>query len=103
VTPVTVSPASLSFGTVRAGGSSQAKTVTLTNQQSVALHFTGIGVSAGFEIASNTCGTSVAAGAKCTVGVKFTPVQKGAATGVLTFSDDAVSSPQTVSLSGTGK
>jgi hypothetical protein len=76
--------------------------VTLTNQQSVSLKFTSINVTGQFQIASNTCGTSVAGGASCTVGVKFVPTQKGVATGVLTFADDAANGPQTVSLSGTG-
>jgi sugar lactone lactonase YvrE len=102
VSPITLSPTSLNFGTVRVGDSSQAKTVTLTNQQSVSLKFTSISATAQFQIASNTCGTSIVAGASCTVGVKFVPTQRGAATGVLTFADDAANNPQTVSLSGTG-
>jgi hypothetical protein len=35
--------------------------------------------------------------------VKFTPTATGAVTGALTFTDSAVTSPQTVSLTGTGK
>ncbi len=102
IVPVTVSPTSLSFGSVRVGDSSQAKNVTLANQQSVALNFTGITVTVGFQIASNTCGTSIAAGASCTVGVKFIPNQKGTITGTLVFADNAANSPQAVSLSGSG-
>jgi streptogramin lyase len=100
--PVTVSPASLNFGIVRVGDSSQAKTVTLTNQQSIVLNINSITVTAGFQIVSNPCGTSLAAGASCVVGVVFVPAQKGAATGTLTFADGASNNPQTVSLSGTG-
>jgi hypothetical protein len=36
------------------------------------------------------------------VGVTFSPVAVGAATGSLTFTDGAITGPQTVSLSGTG-
>jgi hypothetical protein len=102
--PVTFSAASLSFGTLGLSNTSAAKTVTVTNRQSAALTFTGISVPAGgpFAISSNTCGTGLAAGATCTVGVTFTPAAMGAATGTLAFADSAIDSPQAVSLSGTG-
>ena len=100
--PVTLSASSLSFSTTAVGSTSSAKSVTLTNQQSVSLTLSSIGVSGPFGIASNTCGTSIAAGASCNVGVTFTPTATGAASGTLTFTDSAPGSPQTVSLSGTG-
>ncbi len=100
--PVTLSTSSLSFGTVAVGGTSTAKTVTLTNRQTVALNFAGIAASAGFAVASNTCGASVAAGTSCTIGVTFSPTAAGSVTGTLTFTDDAATSPQVVGLSGTG-
>jgi sugar lactone lactonase YvrE len=102
--PVTFSATSLSFGTLAVGNTSAAKTVTLTNRLSTVLTFTGISVPAGgpFAMSSNTCGTGIAAGATCTVGVTFTPAALGAASGTLTFADSAINSPQAVSLSGTG-
>jgi hypothetical protein len=101
-TPVTVSPATLNSGAVAVGDTSTARTVTLTNHQNIALNFTGILSTAGFAVASNNCGVSIAAGATCTVGVTFSPAATGAYTGTLTFTDDAANSPQTVSLTGTG-
>src|SRR6267143_1889177 len=101
--PVTLSTRSLSFDDVAVGNTSSVETVTLTNRQSVALNFAGTAVSAGFGVASNTCGASLAAGASCTVGVTFSPTTTGSITGALTFTDDAPNSPQTVSLSGTGQ
>src|SRR6202040_1032955 len=100
--PATLSASSLSFSTTVAGNTSAAKTVTLTNNQAVALSITSIAASAPFAVASNTCGTSVLAGKSCTVGVTFSPTAVGSATGTLTFNDSALTSPQTVSLSGTG-
>jgi hypothetical protein len=100
--PVTLSVSSLYLGTVVAGNTSAAKSVTLTNDQNVPLGFSSIGTSGDFAIASNTCGTRIAAGAKCTVGVTFSPTATGARTGALTFSDNAADSPQSVSLTGTG-
>jgi hypothetical protein len=51
---------------------------------------------------TDTCGTSVAAGANCTIAVLFTPSASGARTAALSIADNATGSPQTVSLSGTG-
>jgi F5/8 type C domain len=51
---------------------------------------------------SNNCGTSLAAGASCTVGVTFTPTAAGAAAGTLSVNSSAPASPLTVALSGTG-
>jgi len=100
--PVTLSSTGLSLGTVVVGSTSSARTVTLTNHQIASLGFSSIVTTAGFAIASNTCGSSLAGGASCTVGVTFTPRATGAATGTLSFTDTATNSPQTVSLSGTG-
>jgi len=100
--PVTLSASSLNLGTVAVGSTSSAVTVTLTNRQSTALSITSVGISGPFAIASNSCGTSLAAGANCAVGVTFTPTATGAASGTLSFTDDASNSPQKVTLSGTG-
>jgi streptogramin lyase len=102
-TPVTVLPTALSFGTVAVGRSSLPKTVTLTNHQTTSLSFSSIVTSAGFGISSNTCGSSIGAGATCKVGVTFSPIASGAVTGTLTFTDNASNSPQTVSLTGTAR
>jgi len=99
---LTLSASSLSLGTMVVGNTSAAKTVTLTNRANVAITFSSISTSANFAAASNTCGSSVAAGATCTVGVTFTPVAAGAASGSLTFTDSALNSPQIVTLTGTG-
>ena len=51
---------------------------------------------------TNTCGTSIAAGASCTVSVTFTPTASGTRTGSLTIASNASNSPATVALTGTG-
>jgi hypothetical protein len=61
--PVILFPGSLNFHTVAVGSTSAVKTVFLKNHLTVALSFTSIVASAGFAIASNTCGASIAAGA----------------------------------------
>jgi hypothetical protein len=60
-----------------------------------------IGVTGPFT-ESNNCGTSLAAGASCTVGVAFAPSAAGSATGTLSVNSSAPGSPLTVALSGTG-
>ena len=100
--PVSFSRTNLGFGQVAVGNTSAAKTVTVTNRLNVALTFSSIAATGPFAIASNTCGTGIAAGANCAVGLTFTPAALGPATGVLTFTDSANTSPQTVNLSGTG-
>jgi hypothetical protein len=96
-----VSPTSVNFGSVAAGTTSPAKVVTLTNAASTPL---GIGsiVASGDFAQTNNCSTSLAPGASCSVNVTFTPSVAGAVTGALTLSDDAVTSPQLVTLTGTG-
>ena len=101
--PVTFSSNSINFSTVRVGTTSSARTVTLTNHLSSALTIVAISASPGFTVASNTCGAGIGAGASCTVGVTFSPTATGPVTGTLTFTDSAVTSPQVVTLSGTGQ
>jgi hypothetical protein len=100
--PVTLSTSTLNFGTVTVGTTSSPRSVTLTNRSSSPLSFTSIATSAGFNLSANTCGAGIAAGATCSVSVTFSPTVTGAASGTLTFTDGAINSPQTVTLTGTG-
>lgn len=101
--PVTLSASTLNFGRVPVGTTSAAKTLTLTNHEPVALNLAGLIATAPFAVSSTTCGTSVAAGGRCSISLTFSPTASGAVSGTLTISDDALTSPQTVSLSGTGR
>ena len=99
---LTVTPTSLSFGNQVIYETSAAKTVTLTNSGTTSVTISSITASTNFAISPNTCGATLAAGAKCKVGVTFTPTVVGAVAGTLTFNDNAANSPQTVTLTGTG-
>jgi len=99
---VNLSPASLTFPSTDVGVTSNPKTVTLTNTGASTLNISSIAPSGDFAVASKTCGSTLAAKAKCTVKVTFTPTQAGTRTGTLAFTDNAPGSPQTVALSGTG-
>jgi hypothetical protein len=98
---VGLSSTNLSFPDQLKGTTSAAQTVTLTNGSTAALTFTSIAVTGDFA-QTNTCGSSLAAGATCTISVMFTPTAAGSRTGSVTLTDNAAGSPQTVALSGIG-
>jgi hypothetical protein len=102
VVPVTLTPASATYPKQKVGTTSKPKTFTLTNKQSVTLTGIATTTTGDFAVSSTTCGTSLAAKAKCTISVTFTPTETGTRTGQLRVSDNASNSPQTASLSGTG-
>jgi hypothetical protein len=62
---------------------------------------TSVGITGPFA-EGNNCGTSLAAGASCTVTVTFAPTAAGSASGTLSVNSSAPGSPLTVALSGTG-
>jgi hypothetical protein len=99
---VSLTPVALSFAPTGVGLSSAPQTVTLTNNGGVALTISGAVISPGFLIASNSCGSTVAAGVACTLQVVFSPLAAGPISGTLVLTDSASSSPQTVSLWGVG-
>jgi trimeric autotransporter adhesin len=107
IVPVSVTPSSLTFAAQKVGTKSPAKVVTIKNNLPTALTmsgntFTGANA-ADFAQSSTTCGTTLAAGKSCTANITFTPTAKGSRVAVLNVKDSATTSPQTVSLSGTGK
>jgi hypothetical protein len=101
-TVVQLSPKSLSFAARPVGTTSAPQTVTLTNIVSTALTVSGITASGDFA-QTNTCGSSVAGGAQCTINVTFKPTATGTRTGALTVSHDGGGSPSKVALSGIGQ
>jgi hypothetical protein len=101
---VSLSPSSLTFGNQDVGTTSAPQSVTLTNTGNAALSISGItlyGTNATDFSQSSNCGTSVAAGANCTINVTFAPKAAGARTAYVDVSDNAAGSPQAVTLSGT--
>jgi hypothetical protein len=96
-------PTGLDFGSLTTGATSAPQTVTLSNPGTATTTLSGItSTSAEFAVQSNTCGSSLAAGASCTVGVSFAPSAAGARTGSLTVASSAPGSPLAVGLVGTG-
>lgn len=104
-TEVKLSPTSIVFSTQVVGIKSSAKVVTLTNVGTTPLSIASValtGLNASDYAQTNTCGSTVAARATCTISVTFTPKAAGTRTGSLSITDNGGASPQLVSLSGTG-
>lgn len=97
-----LTPASLNFGTVKIGQSSAPQTVTVTNVATHAVAIQNIRTSSREYPETNTCPSSLAAKASCSITVTFFPNSGGTQTAVLGVYDNGVGSPQTVSLTGIG-
>jgi hypothetical protein len=99
---VSLTPVALSFPATGVGLAALAQTLTLTNNGGLPLSISSVVASTGFNLAANTCGTSLAVHAACTLTVVFAPTAAGPAVGTLTFTDNGPSGTQATSLSGTG-
>jgi sugar lactone lactonase YvrE len=100
-----LTPSPANFGNVTSGTTSTAQTFTLTNGGNAALTISGItltGTNASDFAETTACGSTLAAGASCTIAVTFTPSATGSFSALLSVADNASGSPQTSSLTGTG-
>jgi hypothetical protein len=102
----TASPSSLNWASVALGQTGGPKSITLTNNgtSSIAISGTVVGGTnaADFLISTETCGTSLAAGASCSATIAFRPTVAGSRSANVTFTDGASNSPQIVGLTGLG-
>ncbi|HEV2343175.1 MAG TPA: discoidin domain-containing protein, partial [Actinocrinis sp.] len=80
---------------------SSAQGVTVSNTGNAAATISSITTSGPYT-QTNNCGSTLAAGASCTVNVTFTPTASGAQSGALSIASNAPGSPATVNLTGTG-
>jgi hypothetical protein len=77
--------------------------VTLTNVGTTTMSISGIsitGINAGDFAQTHSCGSSLTAGASCSISVTFKPTASGTRTAALSVTDNAAGSPQAVSLIG---
>ena len=98
---VTLSTTSINFGDQTVNQSSSAHEVLMTNSGNTDLAITSIDTTGVFT-ETDDCGNSLASQASCTLNVVFTPTAVQAFTGTVSITDDAIDSPQTISLSGNG-
>jgi len=103
--PLTLTPSTIAFPNTVTGTTSDAQAITIKNTGTAAVSLTSIGF-AGTSPTSftqvNNCPASLAASATCSVFVAFKPASAAAVTANLTIANNAVDSPVTASLSGTG-
>ena len=101
---VTLSSSTIAFGTVVVGDSGSSS-VTVSNSGTAALAISSIALSgtnqANFA-ETNTCGSSLAVNASCTITGVFTPAASTNYTATLSITDNATGSPQTIALTGSG-
>jgi hypothetical protein len=96
------SSSTLSFSAEVVGVASPQQDITVTNTGGAPLMVSSI-ASVGDFSATNTCSSSIAAGANCRIQVVFTPTQFGTRTGQLSIASNATIVPQTISLTGSGQ
>jgi hypothetical protein len=99
----TPTPPSITFPTIVAGSVDPGQALVVTNNGSVPLSLTiGLGgTGAGLFNETTNCGSSLAAGASCNVGLQFAPLVAGSYSASLTLTDNAGSGTQVVPVSGT--
>lgn len=98
-------PASVDFGQVVIGATSNTKILSVVNVGDQTLAINGIsfgGANAGDFAQSNTCGATLAPNANCSVSILFTPSLASAEQAALKVATNAPGSPQTAVLAGTG-
>lgn len=102
---VALSKTSLTFADQLIGTNSPSQTVTVSNTSGLTLNISSItltGTNATDFSQTQSCGPMLLPGARCMIKVTFKPIEVGLRTASVTINDNAVGSPQSVSLSGTG-
>ena len=101
---IALSPNPVNYGTVVVGQSStMAVTVTNVGTATVSLtSFTITGATTDYSITNNTCGSTLNAGAHCSISVKFAPTVKGKRNGQLNVFNNGGGSNSPDKLVGVG-
>ncbi len=105
----TLTPSTLSFGSHAVGVASISKTATFKNTQAVPVTIVSIAIGGGTAPGDYAWGgncpispNKLGAKKSCSIPVTFTPSGLGSRTAMLTVTDSTTTSPQSVSLTGTG-
>ncbi len=100
---VSLSANSMSFVDQLVDTISAAQSVTVTNSGDAPLSVASVTVTGDFAVSSQDCtANSIGPGSNCAIIVSFAPTVAGIRNGTLTVTSDALGSPHTVQLSGTG-
>ncbi|MBU6378844.1 MAG: choice-of-anchor D domain-containing protein [Gammaproteobacteria bacterium] len=102
---IALSPATLSFGSVNVGSTSAVQKLTLSNSGSAEFAVGDVRPSGpdGFDFqVKSGCQSKLAAGSSCEITVTFSPKTPGDKTASLSIAGQAIGSPATARLTGTG-
>jgi hypothetical protein len=100
---VNIDLTSWNFGNQAVGSTSAAKVFTITNSGTADLSLYTLTASGEFALSGNTCSdATIPATETCTFGVTFSPTSSGVKNGSISIPSNASSSPNSVSLTGTG-
>jgi phospholipase C len=99
---VSLSASNLVFPPQAVATTSAPQIITLTNAGNINMTFAGVTATSGFE-QTTTCDEPILPRGTCTISVTFTPAQTGTITGTVVISDNDGTSPQSISVSGTGQ
>ena len=101
--PPELSATTLDFGGQSVGTTGDPIELKITNTAPAALTFSSIQTSGDWSVVEpDDCQPSLAVGGSCTLDVAFAPTSEGSRVGTLTLTDNALNSPQTISLTGIG-
>jgi hypothetical protein len=102
---IAMTPATLSLGSVNVGSTGTVKNITLTNSGNAEFSLGEVRASGGdaldFQV-KTTCESKLAAGKTCDINVTFAPKSPGDKSASITIAGEAIGSPATTKLSGTG-
>jgi len=101
---VTVTPNPVSFPSTVQGVTSSPITVGVMNSGNATLHISSVtlaGNNAGDFTMTNGCSGPYAPNAGCTISLTFAPLAAGQRSAIISITDDAPNSPQSVQVSGT--
>jgi hypothetical protein len=98
---IVLNPVTLSFASTNVGATSAQQFITISNTGGGSATLGTPTVTPGFILSANTCTSSLASGAGCTVGIEFQPTASGTRTGSFSITDSV--GTQTASLTGVGQ
>jgi hypothetical protein len=102
---VSLSAPSVAFGSQAVGVASSAHVITVTNTGAAVLNISSVSL-AGVNVPAfsqmNTCSAPIAVSGTCTISVTFTPPSTGAKSASVSILSNALSSPTSIPLTGTG-
>jgi hypothetical protein len=101
---ISVSPASIDYGSVAVGSESPSRTIVVRNTGNAATTVSSVGLTGTHSnqfTGTQTC-NQVLAGNTCEISLKFKPTSTGAKTAAVSIAHNGTGTPATVQLSGTG-